>query len=165
MRGAQEILDRFFPRMFFSQKGFIRRIFQQAADEIRHAGNQFSNRRVNPHAASGLGDGGLERLGHTEEHLIFIGLGPKADGLSERFGMRQTAKIMRAERRPNHIALLNQHAAEPLIIGIRVGLRLKHRDRPAALLGENHFGVPVRALDQSYGDRSAALPNPFNQSI
>src|SRR5207245_375447 len=51
------------------QDGLVGGVLQQAPDEISHAGDQISDRCVDPQAIAGVHDGSLQRLGHPVPQL------------------------------------------------------------------------------------------------
>ena len=67
----QQYLRRNVFREARSQKRIVRRIFQESPHQVRHAGNQFAVRHVNPQPIARLDNRLLLRVGHTVEHLQF----------------------------------------------------------------------------------------------
>ena len=165
MRGSQEEIEGLRFSVFFAQEGFVRRVFQQAAHQVGHPREDLPHRGVNPDTSSGLGDGGLKRFGHSEDHLVFSGIRRQPRRFRRSLGMRQAAQAMRAERGSDEAGVLDQRPAEEFVVVIRLRFGFKDRDRPTPLPVTDRVGVPIRPLDQPDRDRGAALPHPSDQAV
>ena len=145
----------------------VRGVLEQAAHEVRHAGDHLAHRHVLAHAKVHLGAGGLQLVAHAVEHLQLERRAGQAEALDLGERRRDRPGVVRAEREL-HAALaaaprrrLEEDAAHPLEARVAVALAAPDRHRPAHLLGVDRLVVPVRALDEAHRHRTAASRRPL----
>ena len=146
----------------------VRRVLEQPADEVRHAGDHLADRDVFADAEAHLVRGLLQFGGHAVEHLQFEGGLRKIRLLELGDRGRDGSGVVAAEGEL-HAAFLggagrgvDEGPGHPFEAGVRVGLPAPHRDGPSHLLGVDRLVVPVGALDQSHRDLSAGSLRPLD---
>ena len=113
------------------QERIVRSVFQQPPHQVGHAGNQLAVGHVNSQAIAGVDQRLLFGVGHAVEHLQFEGVARQAEVFGRGNAVGQRADVVAAQRRPQVLVIPHQKPREPLEIGVRLPLLLKHRDRPA----------------------------------
>ena len=143
-----------------TEKRVVRRVFEQAADEIRHAGHELAVGHVDPHPPAGLRDGLLLGVAHAVEHLHLDRAAIEAEVFGHGHAVGERAEVVAAERRPQHVGMLHHEGGGGLVAGVGLPLLLPHRDRPAGGLGVDRLVVPVGALHEPDPHGRAAVPRP-----
>ena len=162
-RRPQQFIQTLVPHELPAEDGLIGGVFQQAADEIRHAGDEFAQRRIDAKPVARLHDRILQGFRHPMQHLNLDGQLVQALAFGFRHRQRDMAQVMRAEGGAEHIGVFQQERRQALIACIGFVLVCIDRNRPATLQVHDGFIVPVRALDQPDAERAAARPRPREQ--
>ncbi len=148
-----------------AQEAGVGGVFQQPAHEVGHAGEQIADRRVEPHAVAEAAQQLALRLGHAVEHLYLEGVGLEAEARGAGQGDRGGAEVVRAEGRVDPVAVGEEAAHQPLVVGVGVALLREDGAGQAVEPGEHHLVVPVGALDQAYGQRRGAALGQREQAV
>ena len=104
-------------------------------------------------------------VAHAVQHLDFHRPVGHVQFFRPRKSMRQAAKIVTGQRRPQPLMILHQDPAQSLVTVIRLPFAAIDGNRPAAVLGHDVFIVPVRAFDEPDPDRSASLFGPLEHPV
>ena len=105
----------------------------------------------------------LERFSHAVDHLIFERVRRYTKGLRRCLDHRQTAEIVGAECRTDHITVPKQQGSQCFVIRVRVGFLLKQRNRPSGLPIANGVRIPIGSLYQTNRHRNTPPLRPGNK--
>ena len=156
-------LDRRAVREALAQEGFVGGVFQQAAHEIGHAGDQLSVGAIEAHTASHVAQALAYGFGHAVKHLKFIAFFGNVQLPRILHDRRDAAHVVRCAREIDDVVVLEDEAGNFLMGQVAFGLVRPHRDGPVALLREHGFRVPIRPLDQPQGDGQLFFPSPSDE--
>ncbi len=134
---------------------FVRRVLQETADEVRHAGDEIAHRRVDAHAKSEPAKRSVHRLRHSVEKLMLDGRVGQAARPRAGDPVGDAAHVVAAERGSHAPGLLHQVAHAALVVGVGLGFGLEDRDGPPFGVGRHGLGIPVRPLHEPDDERHA----------
>ncbi len=91
---AQQFFRRHVLGKFCPQESFVRRVLEQAPNQISHAGQQLANRTVFPDAIPHLHQRALDGAGHAVKQLELEPAGINAELIRDRLRVRDAADVM-----------------------------------------------------------------------
>ena len=143
-----------------AQEGFVGRVFQKAAYQIGHAGNELSHRGVDPERDFFIQQRHLHRLGHAEKYLVLH----LVSGDAEKPGVLQHhgdgAQIVTGAGQAHRVVIVQNQPGHLLEVGVGLVLVGVDRDRPAVLPGLDRFEIPVGSLYQTHRYRGFPPAGP-----
>ena len=147
------------------QERRVGRVFEQPTNQIRHAGQKLTERRVDAHPLAEPDEGVLHRIGHAVEHLDLVAGRRQAEHLGGGHRVGQAAQVMAAERRTEHAMILQQELGQAFVGGVGLRLAREDGDGPALLGGDHGLVVPVGSLDEPHPNRRAATASPVGEGV
>ncbi len=145
------------------QESFVRGVLEQSPDEIRHAGQQFADRAIFPHAITHLDQRALDRAGHSVKQLKLEAALVDSELLRVSLRVRDAANVVRPESGRDDGFVVEQDAGALFETGVALRLLQKDGAAPAVLRRFDLFVIPVGALDQADGEARAARAAPIEQ--
>jgi len=107
-------------------EALVRRVLEQAPNEISHAGQQLADWTIFPDAIPHLDQRALDRSGHAVKQLEFEAAAINTELIRDRLRVGNTADVMRAERGRNDRLIFKKHARK--LFKIRVALGFLKKD-------------------------------------
>ena len=148
-----------------AQEGFVRRVLEQAPDQVGHARDELSHRHVLAHPVALRHAGPADGIGHAVQHLDLDRGGGQSGRLGRGDADGDAPDVVRPQGRPGPLPVVDELLRQPLELGVGLRLAEEHRGRPVLLGGEDGLVVPVSALDQTYRERGPAVPGKMEQTL
>ena len=131
-----------------ADEGLVGRVLEQPPNEVRHAGDEVADRRVDADPEAEPSERRVHRLRHAVEELQLDRVVAHPGGPSARDGVGDAPKAVASEGGPHPSRVRDQVTHAALVAGIGLDLGLEHRHRPAFRPGDDRLQVPVGALHQ-----------------
>jgi len=122
---AQELFFRNILSKFCAQKPFIRRVLEQASNQISHAWKQLADRTIFADTIAHFYQRTLDRAGHPVEQLRLKAAAIYPELVRKHLCVRDTASVVGAEGSGDDGFIFEKHARERLEIRVALGLLKK----------------------------------------
>ncbi len=163
IRVAQELNGGGVLGKFGAQEPLVRGVFEEASDEVGHAGEQLAHRAVFAHPVTHLDERAFNRAGHAVKELELEPAFLEAELGRESLGVGNGTDVVGTEGGGDDLLVLEQHAGAGLEAGVAFRFLQEDRAGPAVLSGPDLLVIPVGPLDEANGETRAALAAPGDQ--